>query len=138
MEGGHPESSPWQRALGDAQSALRPRLRAYVSAIPSGCRGRGRGTFERLGTPRRWLWPVLALLGRAGIAFPVWAHAVPFEIENRPDGAVLRARRTFHLPTGDRVMIDAIEERDGAIVDRLGRRGAVRATLAASAVDGAL
>ncbi|GAA2084831.1 DUF4166 domain-containing protein [Pseudolysinimonas kribbensis] len=131
-------SSPWQRVLGDGTAALHPRLRTYVGQIPEGCVGRGAGVFERVGTPRRWLWPMLAVLGRSGIAFPVWAHDVPFAIENRPDGAVLRARRTFSLPGGDRVMVDAIEASGGVIVDRLGGSGSWRAVLTASIVDGAL
>ena len=40
------------------------------------------GTFDRVGTPRRWLWPVLRVLQRRRILFPVWEHDVPFTIEN--------------------------------------------------------
>jgi hypothetical protein len=139
MEGDDPEPlSPWQRVLGAAPPELHPRLRAYFSAIPAGRVGRGTGTFDRVGTPRRWLWPVLAVLARSGIVFPVWARDVPFTIENRPDGDLLRARRTFRLPAGDRIMVDAVEARDGRIVDRLGEAGALRAELAATVEDGAL
>jgi hypothetical protein len=130
--------SPWERALGDAAATLSPRLRTYVHAIPPGRVGRGAGTFDRVGTPRRWLWPVLAVLARSGVVFPVWAQDVPFTIENRFDGEVLRARRTFRLPDGDRVMVDAVVIEGGALVDRLGRAGAWRATLVASAEAGAL
>ena len=130
--------SPWQRVLGPAGTGLHPRLRAYVAAIPPGRVGRGRGVFDRVGTPRRWLWPVLGMLGRSGIVFPVWAHGVPFAIENRLDGDVLRARRAFRFADGERVMVDAVTAGDGRIVDRLGRAGALRADLAASVEGGAL
>ena len=65
--------SPWEAALGDRLDELDPALRAYFSAIPDGSVGRGSGVFDQVGTPRRWLWPVLAILGRTGIVFPVWA-----------------------------------------------------------------
>jgi hypothetical protein len=130
--------SPWQRALGATPEGLHPRLRGYFSAIPSGRVGRGSGTFDRVGTPRRWLRPVLAVLGRAGIVFPVWEHEVPFTVENRPDGEVLRARRTFRFPGGDRVMVDAVAVERGVLVDRLGSAGSLRAEFDASVVDGAL
>jgi hypothetical protein len=130
--------SPWELALGDAVGGLSPRIRAYVAAIPPGRVGRGAGVFERVGTPRRWLWPVLAVLARSGVVFPIWARDVPFTVENRFDGRVLRARRTLRLPDGDRVMVDAVAVERGALVDRLGRAGAWRATLVASAEEGAL
>ena len=136
--GGGSALSPWQHVLGVAPAGLHPRLRDYFSAIPAGSVGRGSGTFARVGTPRRLLWPVLALLARDGIVFPVWARDVPFAIENRFDGEVLRARRTFRFARGDRVMVDAVVARDGRIVDRLGRGGTVRAELAAGVEDGAL
>ena len=138
-EGDDPATrSPWQRVLGTAPEALHPRLRDYVSAIPPGRVGRGSGTFDRVGTPRRWLWPLLGVLARSGIVFPVWARGVPFTIENRFDGEVLRARRVFAFETGGRVMVDAISAQGGLIVDRLGRSGAVRAELAARVERGAL
>jgi len=130
--------SPWQAALGDDFAQLHPRLLAYFSAIPAGHAGRGTGTFDRLGTPRRWLWPVLRVLQRRRILFPVWERDVPFTIENRPDGGALGAVRTFHLPGGDRVMVDLVSIEHGRLVDRLGDRGRLRTQLAASVVDRAL
>jgi hypothetical protein len=124
--------------LGEDLPGLHPQLRRYFAAIPPGRVGRGAGVFERVGTPRRWLWPLLAVLARSGVLFPVWARDVPFAVENRPDGQTLRARRTFRLPGGDRIMVDAVEAVEGMIVDRLGRSGAIRAILAASVQDGAL
>jgi hypothetical protein len=131
-------SSPWQQVLGEAPAGLHPRLRAYFAEIPVGRVGRGRGVFELVGTPRRELWPVLAVLGRAGIVFPVWERDVPFTVENRFDGRVLRARRTFEFRSGARVMVDAVAVEDGVLVDRLGTDGSLRAELAARVRDGAL
>lgn len=131
-------ASPWRQVLGDELDALHPRLSEYFSLIPVGKVGRGRGVFDSVGTPRRWLFPVLAVLGRLGVVFPVWERDVPFTVENRQDGRQLRARRTFHFRSGDRVMEDAIGVENGALVDRLGPSGSVRAVFGAEAVDGAL
>ena len=130
--------SPWRRVLGDELDALHPHLSDYFSLVPAGKVGRGRGVFASVGTPRRWLHPMLAVLGRFGIVFPVWERDVPFTVENRQIGEQLRARRTFHFRTGDRVMEDAIGVEDGALVDRLGRAGSWRAVFDATAIDGAL
>jgi len=130
--------SPWRTALGDDFPQLHPRLLAYFSAIPAGRVGRGSGTFERVGTPRRWLWPVLRVLERRRILFPVWDHDVPFTIENRPDGNALRAVRTFHFAAGDKGMVDVVTTERDRLVDRLGDGGALRTELTASVLDGAL
>ncbi len=53
--------------LGDELEALHPHLSDYFSLIPVGKIGRGRGVFATVGTPRRWLYPVLAVLGRLGV-----------------------------------------------------------------------
>jgi hypothetical protein len=124
--------------LGDELDALHPELAGYFSLIPLGKVGRGRGVFASVGTPRRWLYPVLTVLGRLGVVFPVWEQDVPFTVENRQDGEQLRARRTFHFRAGDRVMEDAIGVEKGSLVDRLGRRGSFRAVFSAAAIDGAL
>jgi hypothetical protein len=131
-------ASPWRRVLGDELEELHPRLSAYFSAIPAGRVGVGHGTFDSVGTPRRWLYPLLAILGRWGVVFPVWEHDVPFTVRNEQDGELLRARRTFHLRAGDRVMEDAIGVDRGTLVDRLGRSGSLRAGFAGAAVEGAL
>ncbi|BDZ49460.1 hypothetical protein GCM10025867_17010 [Frondihabitans sucicola] len=106
-------ASPYEIVLGAEIDGLHPRLRAYFGEIPAGSVGRGQGTFDRAGTPRRWLWPALWLLGRAGIAFPAWEGDVAFTVENRPmvDAAGVtgvRAVRTFHFARGERRMLDAI------------------------------
>ncbi len=130
--------SPWEVALGDRLAELDPALRGYFSQIPPGSVGRGNGVFERIGTPRRWLWPMLAILGRAGIIFPVWASDVPFDVVNTPAAGVVRAVRTFHFEAGDRVMRDEIGVTSGVLVDALGVRCRLRATLEPSVVDGRL
>ncbi len=137
-EGASPAESPWQRALGDEFSSLHPRLHAYFSAIPIGRVGRGTGSFDVVGTPRRWLWPVLRMLQRRRILFPVWEREVPFTVENRPDGGAVRAIRTFHLAGGDRVMVDAVSIGAARLVDHLGDGGMLRAQLTASVIDGEL
>jgi len=130
--------SPWQRAIGDDFDRLHPRLHAYFSAIDPGRVGRGEGTFDRVGTPRRWFWPALAVLQRRRILFPVWEQDVPFTIENRSDAGALRAVRTFHLHGGVRVMVDIVTFDGSALIDRLGDGGRLRARLAAEVVDGEL
>lgn len=131
--------SPWQRALGAGMSDLDAGLRAYFGPIPKGYAGRGRGVFDVVGTPRRWLWPVLALLARDGVLFPVWEHAVPFSVTNRPtDRGTVRATRVFHLSGGDRVMTDEIGMTRAGLTDRLGRHGVVSAALDAKVVNGRL
>jgi hypothetical protein len=136
---------------------LHPRLQAYFSRIPDGHVGRGAGVFDVVGTPRRWLWPVLALFALDGVMFPAWERDVPFAVENRPvldtDGNVaVRAERTFRFRPGSRVMTDAITAEPtpstsiGArtrtsphtLVDHLGRHGRVRATLRIEVAAGAL
>jgi hypothetical protein len=121
--------SPYQVVLGDAVDDLAPSLRRYFSAIPPGSVGVGRGEFEVVGTPRRWLWPILAIVGRGGAMFPVWEHGVPFDVVNRPvvaDGRPgITAVRTFHLRSGSRDMVDLITAvpRGGRpqLLDLLGR-----------------
>lgn len=130
--------SPWALALGDRADALHPRVRAYVRPLPPGSVGVGTGRFDSVGTPRRWLWPLLALLARDGVLFAVWQHDVDFRVENRNDRGTLRARRTFAFAGGDRVMVDAVSIDGGRLVDRLGRRGTVHAHLEAWVDAGAL
>jgi hypothetical protein len=132
------ERSPWEAALGDSLVGLHPRLRAYLSPIPAGHVGRGSGTFTVVGTPRRWVWPVLWVLGLDGVVFPVWEREVPFTVENRWRGGVLHGARSFAFRSGTRVMTDEITADSGSIVDRLGRHGRIEARLAASIDGGAL
>lgn len=131
--------SPYERALGSSLHALHPRLRPYFAAIPPGHVGFGRGTFETVGTPRRALWPILSLLGRLGIAFPVNEVEVPFSIENRPRGSSsVAAIRSFEFTSGIRHMTDAMHSVRGCLVDVLGAGGHVRAKFEAAIADGAL
>ena len=139
--------SPYQRVLGDALEVLHPRLSAYFSAIPVGSTGRGSGVFDYVGTPRRWLWPVLAVLARQGVLFPVDARAVPFTVTNTPvtgtDGEpAIAATRTFGFAGGSRTMVDRIGLDSGAgratLVDLLGTEGRFETRLSSIVVDGEL
>jgi len=127
--------SPYERAL-DLEG-LHPRLRAYFGEIPAGSVGHGVGVFDVVGTPKRWLWPVLWLLGRQGVVFAAWARDVPFTITNTPADGALGGTRTFHFVRGDCSMVDLITATDG-LVDELGTRRQYRATLVGEVVDGAL
>lgn len=144
-----PAPSPYEATIPEVLALLHPRLRLYFSAIPRGSVGRGEGVFHTVGTPRRWLWPVLAVLARRGILFPVWQHDVPFTVENRPVADAgghpgVAAIRTFRLAgrSGStrraRDMVDVIAEEDGSLVDRLGVGAPLWARFDARAEDGAL
>jgi len=127
----------------DVLARLHPRLRTYFGPVPPGHVGRGEGVFDVVGTPRRWLWPVLAVFARDSVMFPVWERDVPFTVENRParvrrgSGVSLEARvavrahRTFRFRSGSRTMVDAITAEPDGLVDHLGRRGRVSARLRA-------
>ncbi|MEP6481270.1 MAG: DUF4166 domain-containing protein [Rhodoglobus sp.] len=131
--------SPWERALGAEIDDLDPALRAYFGPIPRGSVGYGEGVFEVVGTPRRWLWPLLAILAVDGIVYPTWAHQVAFSVTNTPssDGTV-RAKRRFEFPHTGWVMTDEIGITSGGLTDRLGRNGYLAATLSAAVVEGGL
>jgi hypothetical protein len=136
-------TSPYRVVLGAAFDELHPRLRTYFDAIPAGAVGRGSGVFETVGTPRRWLWPLLALFARAHVMFPVWERAVPFTVENRAvaaeDGSpAVAAVREFSLRGGTARMIDRIGVEDGALIDRLGDPVLTEARFVASVRDGGL
>ncbi|WP_426624187.1 DUF4166 domain-containing protein [Leifsonia sp. McL0607] len=136
-------TSPYRAVLGPAFDELHPRLRAYFDAIPAGSTGRGRGMFDTVGTPRHWLWPVLALFARAHVMFPVWERAVPFTVENvavtaADGGPAVRAIRRFELRGRTREMRDEIGVDGGLIVDRLGTPALVEAWFTARVTDGTL
>lgn len=136
--------SPYElSAPPEVLARLHPRLRTYFGPVPAGHVGRGEGVFDVVGTPRRWLWPVLAVFARDSVVFPVWDRDVPFTVENRAarvrrgSGAGLEARpavrahRTFHFRSGARTMVDAITAEPDGLVDHLGRHGRVSARLRA-------
>jgi hypothetical protein len=136
------ERSPYQAVLGEDLAGLHPRLQAYFSAIPAGSHGFGRGVFDTVGTPRRWLWPALAVLARAGVVFPVWQRDVPFTVVNRPVGAsawpAVTADRFFALAGGGRLMRDVISSDASGLHDRLGFPARLDTRLEASVSAGAL
>ncbi|WP_439693525.1 DUF4166 domain-containing protein [Curtobacterium sp. SP.BCo] len=136
--------SPYQLSTPpDVLARLHPRLRTYFGPIPPGHVGRGEGVFDVVGTPRRWLWPLLVWFARDAVMFPVWERDVPFTVENRParvrrgaragleERTAVRARRTFRFRSGTRTMVDAITAEPEGLVDHLGRRGRVSALLRA-------
>ncbi|WP_368496078.1 DUF4166 domain-containing protein [Herbiconiux sp. A18JL235] len=138
--------SPYELTAGSMLDDLHPVVRKYVAPVPAGHRGYGHGVFEVVGSPRRWLRPLLTVLAAQNIAFPVWEKNVPFTVVNAPlvdrDGrtAVLAVRR-FHLASGPATMIDAITteraDADG-LVDHLGTHRLLRARLSARVVRGEL
>jgi hypothetical protein len=129
---------PYAAALGDRMPELHPRLHAYFSSIPTGMVGVGAGVFDVVGTPRRWLWPALAVLGRQGILFPAWQHDVPFTVRNTPAlGGGVAAERRFEFARGPRTMVDAMSWQ-GGLVDRLGRSGLLVARFRVSVARGEL
>lgn len=131
-------SSPWEQALGPTIERLHPRLRDYFGTIPSGSIGYGRGVFARVGSPRRWLRPLLALLAAEGILYPAWAAGVPFRIRNEPGPSHVEARRRFEFASGPWTMRDVVSVERGTLIDRLGRHGILSVTLHADVDDGAL
>lgn len=136
---GEAAAAPWAAALGGAINELHPSIREYARGVPLGRVGKGEGIFDRVGTPRRWLWPVLAALARQAVVVPVWRRDVPFRIVNRADASgALLAERTFALPGGPWTMHDAVRMDGRALVDDLGATGRYRASLRAWAHDHAL
>jgi hypothetical protein len=136
-------TSPYRAVLGPAFDELHPRLRAYFDAIPDGSAGSGRGVFDTVGTPRRWLWPVLAVFARAHVMFPVWERAVPFTVENVPvvsadGGPAVQAVRRFELRGRVLEMRDEIGVDGWMIVDRLGSPVLAEAWFSARVIDGGL
>ena len=125
--------SPWVEALGPRFERLHPRLRAYFGTIPAGSIGYGRGTFARVGSPRRWLRPILVLLAAEGILYPVWAANVAFRIRNEPGPSRVEARRRFDFAAAPWTMRDVVSIERGMLVDRLGRHGILSVTLQAEA-----
>lgn len=131
--------SPYARALGDRIDDLHPRLHAYFSAIPDGSVGVGDGVFDVVGTPRRWLWPILRVLERRGVVAACWERDVPFRVENRTVASRAIGERTFHLSSGAWTMRDAVAlTRHGRVVDELGEPGLIAACFDVDVQDGGL
>ncbi len=132
--------SPWEAALGDRVERLRPELRAYFAALPPDGEGVGSGVFDRVGTPRRWLHPLLRLVGGPSL-FPIWAADVPFEVRNRavPGVAGVSAERTIRV--GDRVLTmrdETVATTPGVVVDRIGRPSRLEVAFRPAVQDGGL
>ncbi len=130
--------APWAAALGDHLDELSPALQAYFGGVPFGAHGLGEGVFTIVGSPRRWLWPVLAVLGRWNIAWPVWETDVPFTIVNVPTPHGLVSVRRFRLADGDRTMTDRILWTRRGLRQRLGAGERVVAELRVEPEDGGL
>ncbi|GAA3942631.1 hypothetical protein GCM10022383_20600 [Microbacterium soli] len=131
--------SPYLRALGEHRAQLHPSLRTYFSAIPRGRIGVGEGVFERVGTPRRWLWPLLRMLQRHGVVHAGWHHDVPFTVYNRTVAGKAVGVRILHLPDGDWTMKDAVSARPrGRVLDQLGEPTTLAVSFEASTDGGAL
>jgi hypothetical protein len=131
-------ASVYERVLGDRVRDLDPGLQAYFGELPAGTQGRGVGTYDVAGSRHRWLAPALAWLAWRRVLFPEYGHGIPFEVVNTPRGDGLTARRSFDFPVRTRVMVDAMSVVDGALHDRLGRRGGLEVELALDVVDGGL
>lgn len=143
MSNGRPgrQQSPYELVLADQICELHPHLQAYFSGIPANMQGVGTGVFRTVGTPRRWLWPVLAILQRQGVLFPAWQQDVGFTVVNRPGGQTdtsVTAVRTFHFRGRDRQMVDEITAEGTDLVDYLGSRRRYRAQLTATVRSGML
>jgi len=120
--------SPYRRAIGGQFSQLHPVLQQYFSAIPAEHVGRGEGVFTKVGTPRRWLWPLLRLFEKRGVIYAGWAQNVPFRIANRTIASRACAEREFDLPGRTWIMRDAVVVRNGRVIDELGEPGTVVAS----------
>lgn len=112
--------APWAAALGDHVHELPPALAAYFGGVPAGSHGIGEGVFARVGTPRRWLWPLLAVLGRWNVVWPVWEREVPFTVVNLPTPHGLVGVRRFRFARGDRTMTDRVIWTPRGLRQRLG------------------
>jgi Domain of unknown function (DUF4166) len=138
-----PGQSPYEVVLGEQLDELHPKLRPYFAAIPAGQVGRGSGIFSAVGTPKRWIWPILWVLARQSILFPVWSHDVPFTVENRPsrdadDRIALIGLRGYQFADGERTMVDAITAEPRGLVDYLGTKRRFVSVFEATTVNGML
>ena len=130
--------TPWASALGDRVDELSPALAAYFGGSEEGSNGIGEGVFTIVGSPRRWLWPLLAVLGDWNIVWPVWEREVPFTIVNVPTPHGLISVRRFRFASGDRTMTDRILWTPHGLRQRLGAGERVVAELFVEPEDGGL
>ena len=131
--------SPYSRILGERLNALHPRLRDYFSPLPHGHVGVGEGVFSRVGTPRRWLWPLLGPLHARGVVYAGWQLSVPFRVTNRLVAGRAVCEREFLLPGQAWIMRDAVSFKPhGRIVDELGDPGVIAASFTVEVRGGAL
>jgi hypothetical protein len=127
--------SVYERVLGDRMAQLDPVLQRYFGELPPGGVGRGEGVYEIAGSRLRWARPVLAWLAWRQVLFPEFGRGIPFTVENRGDRT---AHRTFAFSRVTRVMVDEMSVVDGALHDRLGRRGGLEVELLLDVADGGL
>lgn len=130
--------APWASALGDRVDELTPALQAYFGGVPFGAHGIGEGVFTRVGTPRRLLWPLLAVLGRWNVVWPVWQSEVAFTIVNVPTPHGLVSVRRFRFAGGDRTMTDRIVWTTRGLRQRLGAGERIVAELHVQPEEGGL
>ncbi len=130
--------SPYARALGDRIAQLPPALQRYFGTIPDGFVGRGEGVFDRVGSRRRVLAPLLRWFADRGVV-PAGSHGRCVRIENRTLDGVAVAVRRFDLPTGAFTMHDAVRATPlGTVVDRVGRPPRVAVEFTVHVAGGAL
>lgn len=135
----HDPTSPYAAALGERLTQLHPRLREYFSTIPEGHVGVGEGVFRRVGTPRRWLWPLLRPLHERSVVYAGWQLSVPFRITNRHVAGRVVSAREFLLPGQSWTMRDAVALRShGRLVDELGDPGVIAASFEIEVRGGSL
>lgn len=135
----HAPTSPYEARLGEVIRRLHPTLQRYFATIPTGYRGVGAGVFSEVGTPRRWLWPFIALVQSRGVVFAGWEHDVSFRVINRTIGSSAVAIREFDLPRGTWTMTDEVVQSPlGGMSDRLGSPATIAVTFDIAVQDGAL
>ena len=131
--------SAYVRALGERFEQLHPVLQRYFAPLPPGSQGIGHGTFDRVGTPKRWLWPVIYLLQRRLVIWAGWQRDVPFRVVNRPDGAARTGHREFLIPGTAWTMRDRmVAGPDGSVLDFLGAPALLAARFSVTVRAGAL
>ncbi|GAA4189994.1 DUF4166 domain-containing protein [Microbacterium oryzae] len=134
-----PGASPYARALGTRRADLHLTLREYFDTLPPGHVGIGEGVFDRVGTSRRWLQPLLRPLHRRGVLFAGWEQDVPFRITNRLVAGRLLGERVLMSTQGRWTMRDAVVlNRHGRPVDEIGDPVVVAAEFDLDVATGAL